>query len=179
MTDPVATWRLVVAGAIVTGLGLGLGAVALSSEAPPRVRPSSSSVAVPPVTTSASPSTTSEFSASPAEAAPEEVRSAVVAALLAWGRFAGSGDLADVDSFFDHGGPQWAVLQGEAGSSAVPFEAELVEHSLELTDRTAVVTGTVTFFAGDESQSTDWQIELRSDGQGRWLIWSVRELAGG
>ncbi len=180
MTDPVATWRMVVAGAIVTGLGLGLGAVALSSDPiPPGARPPKSLVTVPPATTSAETNSTAVPTTSPTEDVADEVRSAVAAALLAWGSFAGSGDLADVDPFFDHVGPQWAVLEGEAGSPGVPFNAELVEHSLELTDRTAVVTGTVTFVAGDEFQSADWQIELRSDAQGRWLIWSVREFAAG
>ena len=179
MTDPVATWRMVVAGAIVAGLGLGLGAVALSSELPPRVGPTSKLVDVPPPTTSGATSSTAVPTTSPTEDVADEVRSAVAAALLAWGSFAGSGDLEDVDPFFDHVGPQWAVLEGEAGSPGVPFKAELVEHSLEPTDRTAVVTGTVTFVAGDESQSADWQIELRSDAQGRWLIWSVREFAAG
>ena len=180
MTVPVAAWRMVVAGAIVTGLGLGLGAVTLSSDAvPQRSEPPKSLVTVPPATTSAATNSTVVPTTSPTEDVVDEVRYAVAAALHGWGIFAGSGDLADVDALFDHVGPQWAVLEGEAGSPGVPFNAELVEHSLELTDRTAVVTGTVTFVAGDESRSADWQIELRSDAQGRWLIWSVREFAAG
>ncbi len=180
MTGPVATWRMVVAGAIVAGLGLGLGAVALSSDpVPPGAQLPKSLVTVPPATTSAATNSTAVPTTSPTEDVVDEVRSAVAAAMRSWGAFAGSGDLADVDPFFDHAGPQWAVLEGEAGSPGVPFNAELVEHALELTDRIAVVTGTVTFVAGDESQSADWQIELRSDADGRWLIWSVLSVDAG
>lgn len=180
MTDQVATWRMVVAGAIVAGLGLGLGAVALSSEAAPRnLGPPSSVVAILPSTAPPATSLTAVTTSRSHEDMTDGVRSAVTAALEAWGAFAGSGDLTDVDSFFDPAGPQWAVLQGEAGIAGVPFEASLVERSLELTERTALVVGTVTFVAGDQSRLADWQIELRTDDQGRWLIWSVREPPGG
>ena len=179
MTDQVATWRMVVAGAIVAGLGLGLGAVALSSEAAPRHVGPPSLVAILPSTTPPAPSVTVAATTPSAEDVADGVRSAVAAALEAWGTFAGSGDLNDIDPFFDHAGPQWVVLEREAGTVGVPFEASLVERSLELSERTAVITGTVTFVAGDETRLADWQIELRSDAQGRWLIWSVREFAAG
>lgn len=180
MTDTVATWRMIVAGAIVTGLGLGLGVVAVSAgSAAPRARPPSSLPDVLPATTSASTSTTAVPPTSQPEDLTAEVRSAVAAALQAWGVFAGSGDLGDVEDFFDHSGPQWAVLEEEAGSVGTPFEAELDEHSLELADGTSVVTGRVTVVAGDESLSADWQIELRSDAQGEWLIWSVSSVDTG
>ena len=180
MTDPVATWRMVVAVAIVAGLGLGLGAVAFSSEAAQRyVGPPSSVVAILPKTTPLAPSLSAVSTTRSTEDVADRVRSAVTAALEAWGSFAESGDLTDIDSFFDHAGPQWAVLEGEAGTAGVPFEASLFERSLEFTERTAIMTGTVTFVAGDESQSSDWEIELRTDDQGRWLIWSVREMVDG
>ncbi|MDH5423035.1 MAG: hypothetical protein OEY55_14645, partial [Acidimicrobiia bacterium] len=101
MTDQVATWRMVVAGAIVAGLGLGLGAVALSSEAAPRHVGPPSLVAILPSTTPPAPSVTVAATTPSAEDVADGVRSAVAAALEAWGTFAGSGDLNDIDPFFD------------------------------------------------------------------------------
>ncbi len=181
MTDPVATWRIVVAGAIVIGLGLGLGAVALSSDAaPPRVGSTSSLVDVPPITTSAATSTTSVSSTSPTEVSSDEVRAAVSAALRAWGTFAESGDLADVDPFFDQSGPQWAVLEEEAGSVGTSFAAVIEEESLVVDGQSVTFLAHVTLVAdGSENLSVEWEFELRMANDGRWLIWSVRELADG
>jgi len=176
MTGEVATWRMVVAAAVVAGLAVSLGVVALPGEqnpAPDEIPGAGattlSSIAPRSVTTVVSEVTVGDA-----------VRVVVSEALTAWGQFAGSGDLADVEGFFDPHGPQWSVFEEEAGSVGAPFAVEFDEESLISDGGSAVLRAAVRLVAdGGDRLVVEWEIELRPDQDGRWRIWSVRDLASG
>lgn len=179
MTGEVATWRMVIAVSVVTGLAVSLGVVARAGgQDPPSDEVPGSATSAPFTTTvssSAPGSTTTVLSEAPVG---EAVRVGVREALAAWGRFAGSGDLAEVDGFFDARGPQWAVFEQEAGSVGTSFVAEVEEESLSIDGRSATFLASITFVAeGGESLWVRWEIELRAALDGRWLIWSVRDFS--
>lgn len=179
MTGEVATWRMVAARAIIAGLAVSLGVVAMAgvqSPAQGEIPIGATSVPEPIAVSSiaARPPTTVLSEVSVVEA----VRGSVAEALGAWGEFAGSGDLADVEGFFDPHGPQWSVLEEESGSTGTSFSVVVEEESLVLEGRSAIFLASVTFVAeGAESLAAEWHIELRMAPDGRWLIWSVRDLA--
>lgn len=100
-------------------------------------------------------------------------------ALRAWGRFAVSGDLSQVEGWFHRDGPQYRRLEAEAGSIrqdppgdppyVVTLElVELVEHVEGVSVRARVVF----IRTGEPSQSFDWDIHLRQS-TGRWQVWTV------
>ncbi len=181
MTGEVATWRMVVAVSVVTGLAVSLGVVAWAGgQDPPSGEALGNATSAPSTTTVSSSAPGSTTTVLSAVSVGEAARVGVREALAAWGRFAGSGDRAEVEGFFDPLGPQWSVFEEEAGSVGVPFAAEVEEESLSIDGRSATLLASITFVArGGESFLAKWEIELRPDPDGRWLIWSVRDLADG
>lgn len=101
-------------------------------------------------------------------------------ALSAWGRFAVSGDLAEVEPWFVAGGPQYeqfrteAATPGSAGGPAyqVTFEALAVDP----TDPNRMRGRVVFARTGEPSQVFDWWISLRRR-NGLLQVWTV-EAAG-
>jgi hypothetical protein len=181
MTGEVAIWRMVIAVFVVTGLAVSLGVVALAGGLNPASDEVPGNATSAPFTTTVSSSAPGSTTTVLSEAsAGDAVRVGVREALAAWGRFAGSGDLAEVEGFFDPLGPQWSVFEEEAGLVGVPFAVEMEVESLTIDGRSATFLASVTFVArGGESLWFRWEIELRPDPDGRWLIWSVRDLADG
>lgn len=108
---------------------------------------------------------------------PAEPLDVVRRGLRAWGRFAVTGDLGEVDQWFDPNGPQFARFVEEAGFSRVagpPYTVDIRNPNVDVNDSTASVRGRVTFTkAGEGPRSYDWTIILeRSDGS--WIIWTVK-----
>lgn len=181
MSDAVAPWRLRVAIVIVALLAIGLGVTTRIGVPGSTDQTSASGMGS---DTTSGPSATNgatlERVTTVTIRSDDEVRRTVQYALAAWGVFAGSGDLADVEGFFDPHGPQWSMLEEEAGSVGTPFVAEVEEASLVFDGRFAVFRASVTLMAERfESRGADWAIELRPGLDGRWLIWSIRDLTDG
>lgn len=110
-----------------------------------------------------------------AEADPSSV---IQEALSAWGRFAVTGDLAEVEPWFVIDGPQYRQFEDEAaaaqrvGGDAYRVTFEQAESDPVDPNR---VRGRVVFVrSGEASQSFDWWIVLR-DADGRSLVWTVEE----
>ena len=181
MTGEVATWRMVIAVSVVTGLAVSLGVVAWAGGPKSASDEVSGNATTNPFTTTVSSGAPRSSTTVLAEASVgDAVRVGVREALAAWGRFAGSGDLAEVEELFDAHGPQWSVFEEEAGLVGTSFMAEVEEESLTVDGRSASFLASVTFVAREgESLRARWEIELRLDPDGRWLIWSVRDLADG
>ncbi|MBK5267264.1 MAG: hypothetical protein JJE47_07500 [Acidimicrobiia bacterium] len=181
MTGEVATWRMVIAVSVVTGLAVSLGVVAWAGGPKPGSDEGlGNATTIPGATTPLSSAPRSTSTVLSDASIGDAVRVGVREALTAWGRFAGSGDLADVEEFFDPHGPQWSVFEEEAGLVGTSFMAEVEEESLTIDGRSAAFVASITFVAGGgESLRAKWEIELRPDPDGRWLIWSVRDLADG
>jgi hypothetical protein len=102
-------------------------------------------------------------------------------ALVAWGRFATTGDLSVVDGRFDPNGPQYRKFVEEQRSGTAGDQAP---HLVMVSDATvisddgheAVVALTAHWTpyhqgAGDFA----WDVVLRSDMSGRWHVWTVRD----
>lgn len=106
---------------------------------------------------------------------------AAKAALDAWAAFAVTGDLTLLDGTFDPAGPQYQLLQREAGDLLAPsprgplYEVELSDVSVDQSTRSeAVVSATVEWTKpGEADQSFRWDLVLRKDGGDRWLLWTV------
>lgn len=179
MTDAVAPWRLRVATAIVALLAIGLGATTWigrpgSTRLAPASGTESDTTSVTPTTSGA---TVGSVTTSATQGDNEEVRSVVADALVAWGKFAASGNLEDVEGFFDPDGPQWASLSAEAGSVGTGFAAEIVERSLLVNADSSKFVGEITFSSNDDHETVTWMIDLRQTPGSRWLIWSVSDTA--
>lgn len=102
-------------------------------------------------------------------------------AMAAWGRFAVSGDLEEVEPFFVVDGPQYRQFVEEAAALAVappgpPPYRVLVETSNVVRDAAeAQVEAGVRFVrTGEPSQSFRWVVVLRIVGDD-WKVWTVEE----
>lgn len=110
-------------------------------------------------------------------------RAVVEAGLAAWGRFAVSGHLAELEPWFDPEGPQYGLLAAEAPELAdAPLGAPA--YSVVMSDPVVyssvsetLVEGRVVFArTGEPSQSWRWRVVLRAR-DGSWRIWTVEDLA--
>lgn len=109
------------------------------------------------------------------------------AALDAWARFAVTGDLTLLDGTFDPNGPQYELLETEAGNrststpDAIPYEIEFSNVSVdESKDLETVVGATLRWTrSGETEQSFGWDLVLRLGSGDRWLLWTVRDRAPG
>lgn len=179
MTDAVAPWRLHLASTIVGLLAIGLGVTTWIGVPGSTDQTSTSGMGID--TTSVTPRTSGATVGSvttlTSRNEDEEVRRALKDALVAWGVFAGSGDLGDVGPFFDPNGPQWASLSAEAGSIGNGFTAEIVERSLESSSGSTLFEGDITLASIGETRLVSWTIELRQAPDGQWRIWAVSDTA--
>ncbi len=179
MTDTVAPWRLHLASTIVGLLAIGLGVTTWMSVPGSTDQTSASGTGVDTisVTPTTSGATVGSVTTLTSRNEDEEVRRALKEALVAWGVFAGSGDLADVGPFFDPSGPQWASLSAEAGSIGNGFTSEIVERSLESSPGSTLFEGDITFASKGQIRVVTWTIDLRQTPDGQWRIWSVSDTA--
>lgn len=128
------------------------------------------------------PSTPRAAAAKGAKAEAVEVASA---ALQAWGRFAVSGRLDELTSYFDPDGPQFARFRREVVDLAAHPAGPPV-YRFAMTDATAkregddwVVRGPVVVSrSGETDQQFSWELVVRRKGEG-WAVWTVRESGGG
>ena len=103
-------------------------------------------------------------------------------ALSAWGEFVGNGDLVHLSPWFVEDGPQYRQLAEEAPElAAKPGEAYTVateDESITTTgEAEAAVTSKVTWKrAAGEPQEYEWEVVLRRAEDGRWRLWTVRDL---
>lgn len=111
-----------------------------------------------------------------------EVLEVVGKALEAWGRFAVSGDLAEVAGLFAAGGPQFRRFETEAAAFAAaplgppPYRYEMIGPTVvEIGAAERMVQGSVVVSRPDEPQQTfHWSLLLRwMPDAGRWQVWSV------
>jgi hypothetical protein len=166
-----AEWRLLAGAGIALAIGIALFARFLHT-GPAATQASSSagnSVKPPPVARPATPTQV------PVVAAARE-------ALAAWGRFAISGDLDEVNPYFAHGGPQYLRLESEAprlaanplGPPAYSFEFPSPTVLTVSADRT-IVRGVITFArAGEAARTFRWDLKMEwSEAKQRWLLWTV------
>lgn len=128
-----------------------------------------------PTTSTAIPTTTTSPSASDPTVAAQ-------AALDAWGRFAGSGDLTELEGHFASGGAQLARLESEV-EGLVPGNAYTVLLSnstvTRSTDAQVTVTGDVTWIRSPEpTQRYRWAIDLASGPSG-WTLVTARTVPDG
>ncbi len=97
--------------------------------------------------------------------------------LEAWGRFAASGDLDEVASWFSSG-PQWERFVEETkrgGVDGVAYSVSLTEVEVSEVEDEAVVLGRVVFVrTGEAAQVFRWRIVLVFEGR-EWRIWTVEE----
>lgn len=159
--------------AVVLVVGL-VGAVGWTVRRPASPPPSAASVP----TTLVSTTTTSvalTTTVAPAEPGPIE---GAQAALDAWGRFAGSGDLGELRSHFAPDGEQLAQLRLQAGAVAVgePYRVRLENPSAHDDGDGMTVIGDVVWTrAGEPEQRYRWAIELQRAPVG-WLLTTVRTV---
>lgn len=96
--------------------------------------------------------------------------------LSAWGRFAVTRDMREVDPWFAHDGPQYARFLEEASRPEVDgivYSVDIENSQVEVSGSRAWVKGRVTFARTTEgSFSYDWTIHLRRR-EATWLIWTV------
>ncbi len=97
--------------------------------------------------------------------------------LSAWGRFAVTGDLGEVELWFATDGPQYARFVDEAGGARVggpAYSVDLQSPEVEVKGSTAFVRGQVTFARAEEpSRSYDWTVVLERREES-WVIWTVK-----
>jgi hypothetical protein len=106
-------------------------------------------------------------------------------ALQAWGRFAVSGRIEELTSYFDPDGPQFAQFRREAAELAA-HPTGPPEYRFAMSDATAerkgddwVVRGPVVVSRpGEADQRFIWELVVRQKGVG-WAVWTVRESGGG
>lgn len=154
------TWGMPVAIALVGVLVLGTLVVVASAS----LRHHDAVTAVPTV-------------APPTSGTDDDIVAAALSALQAWGRFAGSGDLAELRSLFDVDGPQYRELAAEAPAlEAAPSLAYAVDTQASVKERTAnraVIDAVVVWRRpGEADQRLHWTIELRTADQA-WRLWTV------
>jgi hypothetical protein len=103
-------------------------------------------------------------------------------ALAAWGQFAVTGDLAALEGFFDKEGPQYRALMDEAqrlvgtDPGGTPYQVTLLNPSVTSAEsRQVTVAGNVVWSRQPEvQQAFAWQIVLRPEPQGGWVLWTVQ-----
>ncbi len=125
----------------------------------------------------------------PAPAAPATTSGKAVAlvtdaegALAAWGRFAVSGDLKQLDDWFAPSGPQYGSLAQEAANLAAQppgppaYDVSLSEPTVvSLKAARATLRGDVTWTrVGEVEQRYRWEMVLNRSRNGRWVLWTVR-----
>ncbi len=106
-------------------------------------------------------------------------------ALAAWGRFAVSGDLRELDGWFVPDAPQHRILVEEAArlASAPPGPPAYIVRLTEprvasVTGRRAALRGDVTWTRpGEVDQRYQWEVVLRRSADGRWALWTVTDWA--
>lgn len=172
-----------VAGGVVAGLvALAIAAAGSSSPAPATV-PAAQSTSTSRVQTTVSVAPQPvETLAATTSARPTVASDPLVvteAGLAGWGRFAVSGDLAQLAPWFDPAGPQFELLAAEApglveeSSGSPPYAVTLFDPVVEEEGDTATIGGRVVWArTGEPSQSHDWRIVLRQR-DGAWSIWTV------
>ncbi|MBT8193524.1 MAG: hypothetical protein HKO63_06120 [Acidimicrobiia bacterium] len=173
---------IVVSLAALIGIGLaGSGDTATSPEVTTnRVGPVSSDTST--TTTPSAITTTTIVPASAGADLRSSVRNQLGYALSAWGRFAGSGDLVELEGFFDPAGPQYQQLLTEADGLAqnggMPYQITMPFPDIVTEADTAVVTGLVVFAREDTvDQTFNWSIEMRrSNADSTWGLWTVEDL---
>ena len=101
------------------------------------------------------------------------------AALDGWGRFAVTGDLAEVEPWFASDGPQMTRFRGEAQMIAVappgdpPYEVTFVPIDFSGDDQEQRIQAEVVFVrTGEPSQQFEWVFVVRRI-EGRWWVWTV------
>ncbi|MEW6474316.1 MAG: hypothetical protein AB1679_18850 [Actinomycetota bacterium] len=106
-------------------------------------------------------------------------------ALAAWGRFATTGDLSVVDGWVAPDGPQYRKFTEEARAGAA---GDQTTHVVTVSDATVLSDdgheAVVALMAHwtQASQSADdftWDVVLRFDITGRWIVWTVRDRPPG
>ena len=117
----------------------------------------------------------------------EDVLPDLTSALAAWGVFAATGELDEVDRYFWPAGPQREQLSREAAPvQAAPiglpaYEFVLTDPALEvIADDRVDVIGTVSVSRpGVETARYSWRLELRRDSEsGLWRLWTVSTVDG-
>jgi hypothetical protein len=110
-----------------------------------------------------------------------EILAAARAALSAWGRFAGSGDLTVLSRHFHEDGPQYRQLVDEAPRIAAARlsagEYQVVSDGMVKSlsaDRAEVRATVVWQRPGESDQRKVWSIELRNSRGENWAVWTVR-----
>lgn len=120
-------------------------------------------------------------------AGPSDVELLTVAgdAVAAWGRFAGTGDLAEVADQYVTDGPQYAQFAAEAPARQAeaggpPYRFTLTEAAV-LGDQPAgdrLVRGTLELTReGQPAQRFRWDLRLRRVADGTWRVWTVLDSA--
>lgn len=185
---PGSPWRLLVGGAIAAGLIMAL--IWSSLVDPPQDTPNpdfvSAPVAGPPAPTSTSFSVTTTTAPPVPDTTVEvaaEIQTAVDAALLAWRRFAATGDLGVLNGHFHPDSPQHPQLITKAADLAIdplgdpPYRFVLDTPEITIdADRATVVGEVVTTRSGEELKSAQWQLELvRVEGSSAWLVRTLTE----
>lgn len=97
--------------------------------------------------------------------------------LAAWGRFAASRDMADVEAWFEHDGPQYRQFRAETDDASstrrYTVTSEIIE-SEETGDEARVRVDAMFIRTGEPSQRFRWVVVLRNRADG-WRIWTVEE----
>ena len=152
--------RLWAGTGIVAVLAIGLG-VALATE--PAAGPSS-------------PSTSTTF-----EVDEDAVLSAARHALWAWGRFAVSGDVAELTDNFHPDGPQYELLVEEASRLAdrrlgnPPYQFLIVNPEIIIRHNEQIVRANVEMSRrGEATQRFHWDVVMRWVDDA-WMLWTVEE----
>jgi len=117
----------------------------------------------------------------------EEVMGAAAAAVEAWGRFATSGDLGEVDDHFVRDGPQYRQFEQEAGARQAaaggpPYRFTLLAPVLldDQPEGDRIVRGELELTRdGEPAQRFRWDLRLRRGEDGAWRVWTVLEAADG
>lgn len=176
-------WRVAMALVVVAALATALVLVARPDSTEPAAAPPAATA--PPLSVSAEPVAEPSEDAPPAR--PDEVLSALDAALVAWGEFAATGDLSVLDATFADAGPQLAQLATEAPAIAAdppgppPYAFDVVESGGATTEGdVAEVTATIRLSRpGEDARSFRWKVELHWDpALARWQLWTVTSLDG-
>ena len=125
----------------------------------------------------------------PREQAPPEVAfssgeaplEAAQQALDAWGRFAVTGDLDDLDGHFHPDGPQYAQLRDEAravrarSDGGPPYSFEIEDATVNAFHaRRALLHVEVTLNRpGEPTRSLRWELDLVHEPHHGWTLWTV------
>lgn len=186
-----SSWRALLAGLLVLGLGGGLVWVIAfqddkaSAPAPTlAAAPGSTSateapatVTIPTSTTTTTPPVITDTPTAPA------VVVALREALAAWGRFAVSGDMAELEDHFVVGGPQRRQLRAESGAiresppgpPAYEVTASNVFSVSVTTDDVVMRAEVVWAREGEEPQEFLWDIQMRRI-EGTWRLLTVEDV---